>query len=221
MMGGVDCDVWGETMVPGLWAAGEVACVSVHGANRLGGNSLMETIVFGRRAGEAAARRAREERDSGSRISEAVLNDELARIKGVLGGEDGERPGAIREELAKHLYDNAGVFRTEAALTSAREKVADLRLRARTLRLDDHGSSFNTDLTAALELQSLLECADCLVTAALARQESRGGHSRLDFPTRDDDRWMKHSLCWNDQGDVRLDYKPVTVTRWQPMARSY
>ncbi|MGI9116149.1 MAG: FAD-dependent oxidoreductase [Gaiellales bacterium] len=221
MMGGVDCDVWGETIVPGLWAAGEVACVSIHGANRLGGNSLMETIVFGRRAGQAAAERVKEQGDTGARIEPAVLADEDRRIAALVDNANGERPGLLREELAKTMYDKAGVFRTEAALAECQEKVHELRERAKTLKMDDHGAIFNTDLTSALELHSLLECADCLVTSALARKESRGAHSRLDHTERDDDAWLKHTLNWNDNGQVRLDYKPVTITKHQPLARSY
>ena len=220
-MGGIDVDIWGETILPGLWAAGECACVSVHGANRLGGNSLMETITFGRRAGAAAAARFLEEGDVGARIEAAEVRDEERRLHGLLTSTSGERPWQIREELAKTMYDKAGVFRTESVLEECREKVRELRERARTLRLDDHGNAFNTDLTSALELHSLLEGADCLVTGALARTESRGAHSRLDYPERDDERWMRHTLAWHERGEVRLDYKPVTITKYQPLVRSY
>ncbi len=221
MMGGVDCDVWGETMVPGLWAAGEVACVSVHGANRLGGNSLMETIVFGRRAGQATAERVLEQGDTGARIEPSVLAEEDRRIAGILNNIEGERRSVLRDELAKTMYDKAGVYRTGPSLLECQDKVHELRERSQNLRLDDHGSVFNTDLMEALELHSLLECADCLVTSALARNESRGAHARLDFTERDDDHWIKHTLNWNDGGQVRLDYRPVTITKYQPLARSY
>jgi succinate dehydrogenase/fumarate reductase flavoprotein subunit len=220
-MGGIDVDVWGETIVPGLWAAGEVACVSVHGANRLGGNSLMETITFGRRAGQAAAQRVLDEVDVNARIDAATLADEDRRIAALLNSTDGPRPWELRDRLGKTMYDKAGVFRTEQTMQEARATIAELREQARSLRLDDHGSSFNTDLTSALELLAMLECADCLVTGGLARQESRGAHSRLDFPDRDDERWMKHTLAWYDEGQVRLDFKPVTVTKYQPLVRSY
>jgi succinate dehydrogenase / fumarate reductase flavoprotein subunit len=220
-MGGVDVDPWGESIIPGLWAAGEAACVSVHGANRLGGNSLMETITFGRRAGEATARRVLEEGDVGARIESGVVSDERRRLEGLLGSSSGERPWEVREELGKTMYDKAGVFRTESVLAECRETIGELRERAQRLRLDDHGTTFNTDLVSALEVHAMLECADCLVTGAIARQESRGAHSRLDFPDRDDDRWMKHTLAWCDRGQVRLDYKPVTVTKYQPLVRSY
>ncbi len=220
-MGGVDVDIWGESIIPGLWAAGEVACVSVHGANRLGGNSLMETITFGRRAGQATGERVREEGDTGARIEASVVADEQRRIDALLSRDTGERPAAIRERLAKSMYDKAGVFRTESTLKEALETVGELRERAQRLVLQDHGQLFNSDLVQSFELTALLECADCLVTGALARQESRGAHSRLDFTERDDERWMKHTLTWCDQGEVRLDYKPVTVTRFQPVVRSY
>jgi succinate dehydrogenase / fumarate reductase, flavoprotein subunit len=220
-MGGIDVDVWGETRIPGLWAAGEVACVSVHGANRLGGNSLMETITFGRRAGQATATRVLEEPDPNARIDAAELADEDRRIAALLDSSTGPRPWELRDRLAKTMYDKAGVYRTEQTLAEAREVIAELREQARTMRLDDHGSTFNTDLQSALELHAMLECADCLVTGAVARQESRGAHSRLDYPDRDDERWMKHTLAWYDAGEVRLDFKPVTVTKYQPLVRSY
>jgi len=209
-----------QTDVEGLYAIG-VTSSGLHGANRLGGNSLMETIVFGRRAGQAAAERVLEQGDTGARIEPGVLADEDRRIAGILNNDQGERPGLLREELAKTMYDKAGVYRTEAALGECQEKVHELRERAKTLKLDDHGSVFNTDLTNALELISLLECADCLVTSALARKESRGAHSRLDFTERDDETWLKHTLHWCDDGEVRLDYRPVTITKHQPLARSY
>jgi succinate dehydrogenase/fumarate reductase flavoprotein subunit len=220
-MGGVDVDIWGESIVPGLWAAGEVACVSVHGANRLGGNSLMETITFGRRAGQAAAERVLAEGDTGARIERSVVEDERNRINALLNATDGERPGAIREQLAKTMYDKAGVFRTQSVLEECVSEVRALRERGRHLRIEDRSSLFNSDLVQALELESMLECADCLVTGAVARQESRGAHARIDFTERDDANWMKHSLAWNDRGEVRLDYKPVTVTKYQPLVRSY
>ena len=162
-----------------------------------------------------------EEGDTGARVEPGVLAEEDRRIAALVGGDTGERPGALREELAKTMYDKAGVFRTEAALGECQETVHRLRERAKTLKIDDKGSIFNTDLIGALELNALLECADCLVTSALARKESRGAHSRLDFTERDDDHWLKHTLNWNDDGQVRLDYKPVTITKHQPLARSY
>jgi succinate dehydrogenase / fumarate reductase flavoprotein subunit len=219
-MGGVDADVDGRTIMPGLYAAGECACVSVHGANRLGGNSLMETITFGRRAGAHAGEDALAGRN-GSLVPDALVRDATARIRAIFGRSGGERPWQVREELATVMYDDAGIFRTDERLTRCLAAVGDLRERGGEVVVDDTGDRFNTDLTSVLELESMLEMADCLVTGALARQESRGAHTRLDHPERDDERWMKHTLTWSDGGKVRLDYKPVTVTRFQPMARSY
>ena len=221
-MGGVDVDNWGESIIPGLWAAGEVACVSVHGAEPsrrqlADGDDHLRPPRRRRRP----ATRVREEGDTGARIEASVVADEQRRIDALLSRETGERPAAIRERLAKSMYDKAGVFRTESTLKEALETVGELRERAQRLVLQDHGQLYNSDLVQSFELTALLECADCLVTGALARQESRGAHSRLDFTERDDERWMKHTLTWCDQGEVRLDYKPVTVTRYQPVVRSY
>jgi len=219
-MGGVDTDVDGQTILPGLYAAGECACVSVHGANRLGGNSLMETVTFGRRAGSHAGENALADRN-GALVPASAVRDAESRVRAIFGRSSGQRPWQVREELATSMYDDAGVFRNQERLERCLTAVGDLRERGRDVVVDDTGDRFNTDLVSVLELESMLEMADCLVTGALARQESRGAHTRLDHPERDDERWMKHTLAWCDGGAVRLDYKPVTVTRFQPMARSY
>ncbi|MEO9175699.1 MAG: succinate dehydrogenase/fumarate reductase flavoprotein subunit, partial [Gaiellales bacterium] len=132
----------------------------------------------------------------------------------------GERPYVVRNELAEVMYDKAGIFRTSERLTECLDKVHELRERIGKVVVDD-GQTFNTDLTSVFELESMLEAADCLVTSGLAREESRGAHTRLDFPERDDDKWMRHTLSWHDAGEVRLDYKPVTITKYQPQVRSY
>jgi succinate dehydrogenase / fumarate reductase flavoprotein subunit len=219
-MGGVDTDVHGQTSLPGLYAAGECACVSVHGANRLGGNSLMETITFGRRAGSHAGADALENHN-GALVAESSVRDADARIRAIFGREGGERPWQVREELATAMYDDAGVFRTRERLERCLTAIDDLRERGADVVVDDTGDRFNTDLVSVLELESMLEMADCLVTGALARTESRGAHTRLDHPERDDEEWMRHTLAWYDGGKVRLDYKEVTVTRFEPMVRSY
>jgi succinate dehydrogenase / fumarate reductase flavoprotein subunit len=219
-MGGVDTDVHGQTILPGLYAAGECACVSVHGANRLGGNSLMETITYGRRAGSHAGEDALANRN-GALVAESAVRAADARIRAIFGREGGERPWQVREELATVMYGDAGVFRTSERLERCLTAIGDLRERGGDVVVDDTGDRFNTDLVSVLELESLLEMADCLVTGALARTESRGAHTRLDHPERDDEEWMRHTITWNDGGKVRLDYKPVTVTRFQPMVRSY
>ena len=219
-MGGVDTDSDGQTLLPGLYAAGECACVSVHGANRLGGNSLMETITFGRRSGAHAGAEALANRN-GALVAASAVRDADSRIRAIFGRAGGQRPWQVREELATSMYDDAGVFRNQERLERCLTAVGDLRERGRDVVVDDTGDRFNTDLVSVLELESMLEMADCLVTGALARQESRGAHTRLDHPERDDERWMKHTLAWYDGGKVRLDYKPVTVTRFEPMVRSY
>ena len=219
-MGGVDADVDGRTLMPGLYAAGECACISVHGANRLGGNSLMETITFGRRAGSHAGHDAIEHRNGGL-VSESAVRDTDARIRSIFARTGGERPWQVREELATTMYDDAGIFRTQERLERCLTKIGELRERGANVVVDDTGDRFNTDLLSVFELESMLEMADCLVTGGLARRESRGAHTRLDYPARDDEEWMRHTLAWYDGGTVRLDYKPVTVTRFDPMTRSY
>jgi succinate dehydrogenase / fumarate reductase flavoprotein subunit len=220
-MGGVDTDGSGKTLLPGLYAAGECACVSVHGANRLGGNSLLETVVFGRRAGAAAALALRENGLGGDLppSAERVSERKIARL---LEGGGRERPYVLRQELADAMYDNAGIFRTAERLDEAKLKVLELRERfAAGVVVQDRSRTFNTDLIAALELESMLEMADCLVTGAVARTESRGAHTRLDYPERDDERWLRHTLTTNEDGEVRLDYREVTITEFQPAVRSY
>jgi len=220
-MGGVDTDLWGRTSMPGLYAAGEAACVSVHGANRLGGNSLLETVVFGRRSGMAAAQDVRSN-GKGGVFSPAAVRVAERRIKGLLDVESGERPAVLRRELADMMYDNAGIFRTAEKLDACKAGVTELRGRYdRGIVIQDKGRTFNSDLVQAIELGAMLEMADCLVTGAVAREESRGAHSRLDFPERDDENWLRHTLAYNDDGEVRLDYKPVTITEYEPAVRTY
>ena len=220
-MGGVDTDMFGRTLLPGLYAAGEAACVSVHGANRLGGNSLLETVVFGRRSGAAAAQEVRSNGTGGVYPPAAVRATER-RLEAMVDQSTGERPHVIRQELADTMYENVGIFRTEEKLEEAKVKIGEMRERyARGVLVHDKGRSFNTDLIQALELGSMLEMADCLVTGAIARTESRGAHSRLDFPERDDENWLRHSIAHYDDGQVRIDYKDVTITQHQPTVRSY
>jgi succinate dehydrogenase / fumarate reductase flavoprotein subunit len=222
-MGGVDTDVWGRTSMPGLYAAGECACVSVHGANRLGGNSLLETVVFGRRSGAAAAQDVRSN-GSGGVFSPSAVRVAERRIAQLLYNFDGVRPHVIRDELADTMYSNAGIFRTAEGLEQCVADIADLRERYRDglgVVIQDKSRTFNSDLIQALELGSMLQMADCLVTGAVARTESRGAHSRLDHPDRDDEHWLRHSLTSYDDGQVALDYKAVTITEFEPAVRTY
>jgi len=219
-MGGVDTDVWGQTELEGLYAAGECACVSVHGANRLGGNALMETITFGKRAGSHAAEWALTHTTVS--VPAGVEADAERELKRLLDREVGERPWSIRDELATTMHENFGVFRREDQMLEQGEIVADLRDRYESVVVDDKGAVFNTDLTQALELGFLLELADCMVVSGLARKESRGAHARPhDYPDRDDENFMKHTVVRSVDGRSQLDWRPVTVTKWQPQERKY
>jgi succinate dehydrogenase / fumarate reductase, flavoprotein subunit len=219
-MGGVDTDLWGKTSLEGLYAAGEVACVSVHGANRLGGNALMETITFGKRAGRAAADWALSHTTVA--VPEGAVSDAERELAELLDREEGERPHAIRDEMAETMNENFGVFRREDQMLRQGEIVRSLQERYERVVVEDKGDVFNTDLTQALELRFLLELASCMVEAGLARKESRGAHARpYDFPDRDDENFMKHTLVtWADDRP-QLTWEPVRVTKWQPQERTY
>ena len=229
-MGGIPTNVETEvlsdndTVVPGLYAAGEVACVSVHGANRLGTNSLLDINVFGRRAGIAAA-------DFANSHDFVPLPDDpqqytIALVEGLRSGTGGERVAAIRRDLQQTMDLNAQVYRTEATLKQALTDIHDLRRRYRHVAVQDKGARFNTDLLEAIELGFLLDLAEVTVVGALERKESRGGHAREDYPNRDDVNYMRHTMAYRipgagDESGVRVDYKPVSITRYQPMERKY
>jgi succinate dehydrogenase / fumarate reductase, flavoprotein subunit len=219
-MGGVDTDVWGQTSVTGLYAAGECACVSVHGANRLGGNALMETITYGKRAGAHAADWALSH--TTVEVPRSTETDAVRELRTLLHRREGERPWSIRDELAQTMHENFGVFRREDQMQRQGEIVAALRDRYEHVVVDDKGEVFNNDLTQALELGFLLELAECMVLAGLARKESRGAHARPDdYPNRDDENYMKHTLvAWVD-GEPELDWRDVTMTKWEPQERKY
>jgi succinate dehydrogenase / fumarate reductase flavoprotein subunit len=219
-MGGVDTDVWGRTEIEALYAAGEVACVSVHGANRLGGNALMETITYGKRAGRHAADWALS--NTTVTVPAAVEADAEREVKQLLDRTDGERPWKIRDELAHTMHVNFGVFRREEQMVEQGEIVAGLRERYERVVVEDKGDVFNSDLTQALELGFLLELAECMVVCGLARKESRGAHARpYDFPDRDDENYLRHTIVTWEDGAPKLDWKPVTITKWQPEERKY
>jgi succinate dehydrogenase / fumarate reductase, flavoprotein subunit len=219
-MGGVDTDVWGQTALTGLYAAGEVACVSVHGANRLGGNALMETITFGKRAGRHAADWAMGHTTLVEPTSQ--LADAERELKALLDRDEGERPWQIRDELAETMHVNFGVFRREDQMKKQGKIVARLRERYERVVVEDKGNVFNSDLTQALELGFLLELAECMVVSGLARKESRGAHARPhDFPGRDDANYLRHTIVTWEDGRPRLDWRPVTMTKWEPQERTY
>jgi succinate dehydrogenase / fumarate reductase flavoprotein subunit len=219
-MGGIDTDVWGRTELEGLYAAGECACVSVHGANRLGGNALMETITYGKRAGRHAAEWALA--NTTVTVPESVVSDAERELKTLLDRTEGERPWKIRDELGETMHENFGVFRREEQMLQQEEIIAGLRERYEHVVVEDKGNVFNNDLTQALELGFLLELADSMVVSGVARKESRGAHARpYDYPNRDDANYMKHTIVrWIADRPV-LDWKPVTMTKWQPQERKY
>jgi succinate dehydrogenase / fumarate reductase flavoprotein subunit len=219
-MGGVETDVWGRTSLEGLYASGECACVSVHGANRLGGNALMETITFGKRSGAHAAEWALTH--TTIEVPESLETDAEHELRELLDRTEGERPWSIRNELAETMHVNFGVFRREDQMRKQGEIVGSLRERYENVVVEDKGEVFNSDLTQALELGFLLELADCMVVAGLERKESRGAHARPhDFPVRDDENYMRHTLVTWQDGRPKLNWKPVTATKWQPMERTY
>ncbi|MDH6217379.1 succinate dehydrogenase flavoprotein subunit [Streptomyces pseudovenezuelae] len=229
-MGGIPTNVEGEvlsdntTVVPGLYAAGEVACVSVHGANRLGTNSLLDINVFGRRAGIAAAEYS--QKASYVELPEDPAQQVIDQVEHLRNSTGSERVGVLRRELQECMDANVMVFRTEQTIKTAVEKIAELRERYRNVSIQDKGRRFNTDLLEAIELGNLLDLAEVMAVSALARKESRGGHYREDYPNRDDVNFMRHTMAYREVGDdgtesIRLDYKPVVQTRYQPMERKY
>jgi succinate dehydrogenase / fumarate reductase flavoprotein subunit len=220
-MGGVKTDVDGATEVPGLYAAGEVACVSVHGGNRLGANSLLDTLIFGRRAGVHAANRAKG--TAPGHISRAVLTDEERQISDLIARErgSGRRVSEIRRELGDTMDRHVAVFRDEEGITKALEIVRRLKEEAQSAYIDDKAAVFNQDVLGALELSYMLDCAECACMGALHRTESRGAQYRTDYPERNDDEWLKHiDLTKGDDGP-EISYSDVTITEWQPMERTY
>jgi succinate dehydrogenase flavoprotein subunit len=223
MMGGISTDLDGATPLPGLYAAGEAACVSINGANRLGSNSLTEILVFGARAGKAAAAFACEQRaprpsilaqghDEQQRIEEQFLRKTAGR----------ERIAVLRAEMQQTMEEAASIYRTGATLEKAVEKLQSLQERFHDVTLDDSSYTFNTELMAALELSYMLDVAEAIVQAALQRRESRGSHQRTDYPERDDHEFLTHSLTYRSaSGPPRVDYLPVSITRWPPGKRVY
>jgi succinate dehydrogenase flavoprotein subunit len=220
-MGGVKTDIDGATSIPGLYAAGEVACVSVHGGNRLGANSLLDTLIFGRRSGEHAAARAK--RVEVGRASQAVLADAERQVSELLGHEpgNGRRTSEIRRELGETMDQHVAVFRTGEGIQEALETVKRLQEEARTAYIDDHGAVFNQDVLGAIELGFMLDNAECTCVAALHRTESRGAQYRTDFPERNDEEWLKHIDVSRDTEGPEISYSPVTITQWQPAERTY
>jgi succinate dehydrogenase / fumarate reductase flavoprotein subunit len=228
-MGGIPTDSDGVTPLKGLYAAGECACVSVHGANRLGGNSLLETIVFGKRAGEHAARKAGKSEmarfapaqpPSQDVLKEAVAIEE-ARLTGWLCAGEGERPADIRDDLTHLMTEKVGIFRDEQNLKEALAKIKELRARFAKTTVRNNTRRLNQELVTALDVQGMLDLAELVTLGALARTESRGSHFRTDFKQRDDEHWMKHTLARLTDAGPQLTYSPVRVTKYKPTKREY
>jgi succinate dehydrogenase / fumarate reductase, flavoprotein subunit len=226
IMGGIKTDVDGATSIEGLYAAGEVACVSVHGGNRLGANSLLDTLIFGRRAGEHAARRA--QTIPMPSAADAQLREDAAMIDAIVAREHGggRRVSEIKQELGATMNQHVAVYRDQAGLRQAHEIVMRLKEEAQHAYIDDRGTVFNQDVLGAIELGYMLDCAEAIVVASIERTESRGAQFRTDFPERNDDEWLKHiDISLNVNGDgppgPQISYSPVTITQWQPEERKY
>ena len=223
MMGGISTDVNAATPIAGLYAAGEAACVSINGANRLGSNSLPELLVFGARAGRGAAEYASSHTDT-TAAAIAQGKDEYTRLTKDLGGKRGgrERIATLRDEMQKTMEQSAGIYRTRDSLAKAVEVLRQLQDRYQGIVIEDQSRTFNTERVSALELSFMLDVAETMVTSALHREESRGAHQRTDFPKRDDARFLKHSMVHRQgDGSCRVDYTPVTITKLPPGERVY
>ena len=219
MMGGISTNIRGEATIPGLFAAGEAACVSIHGANRLGGNSLLETLVFGKQAGIAAAAYVR----TAPRVSvtDADLTSQTSAVRAMSERSDGEDPSTLRTAMQETMDTLVGIYRVPEELRTALGQIRALRERYRNVRVVDRSKLYNLNLTDALETGHMLELAETIVVGAIARTESRGAHTRVDFPKRDDAQWMKHTLATRGPDGPMLSYAPVAYTRWEPKERVY
>jgi len=221
MMGGVHTDIQGATPVAGLYAAGETACVSINGANRLGSNSLPELLVFGARAGKAAASYAASAPGPSSAVA-AQAHDERRRLDALIGQGGTERVAALRDEMQATMEDAAGIYRTGPGMAKGADALGELQERMAGVRVSDTSRAFNTELVAALELANMLDVAETMLQSGLHREESRGAHQRTDFPARDDERFLTHTLVHrNADGSSRVEQLPVTITRWPPGERKY
>jgi len=219
-MGGVAANVDGETGVPGLYAAGEVACVSVHGGNRLGANSLLDTLVFGRRSGVHAAEMVKSTQHLG--VDDSAADDDKNNIQKLLANDKNESFGQIRLDMGTAMKEHFGVFRDENGMREGIEKIESVKKRAEDVYVADKGNIFNTNLLFTLELGFMLECAESIAVSAATRTESRGAHTRTDLPDRDDANWLKHILVsQNEDGGQELSYKDVVITDWEPVVRQY
>ena len=223
MMGGIDTDITGATALSGFYAAGECACVSINGANRLGSNSLTELLVFGSRAGKAAAQFALESPRLNTASLDLQVAEEQERIRRNFFKKEGgtERIFTLRKEMNETMETSAGIYRSEKSLKESCNKIKELKDRFSNIIMEDRSVTFNTELTSALELEFMLDVAEAIVYSALERTESRGSHQRTDFPARDDENFLKHSLAYRNDTEPRIDYKDVVITKWPPGERVY
>jgi succinate dehydrogenase / fumarate reductase flavoprotein subunit len=222
-MGGIDCNAKCETSIRGVYAAGECACISVHGANRLGGNSLLETLVFGKIAGEQAGIYAKAAMLDGGNddLLQQALTSENGRVEHFFQGSGDQDPSILREEMRKTMVDKVFLFRTKQQLSEASEKVKELKKRFNRLRPINGHKTYNLDMIRTIELEDMLALSEAIVSSALSREESRGSHTRLDFPKRNDERFLKHTLASRTSDGPRIDYSEVKITRFQPEERKY
>ena len=222
-MGGIECDKDSASRVKGFYAAGEGACVSVHGANRLGGNSLLDTIVFGKIAGDYASEYVLGKADlgAGDKALEDVRAKEEEKLKKLISSDGSEDPSKIKEEMQSLMMNNVGIFRTKEALAEAAKKIKELRERYKKIRLKHNGLKFNYNLTWNIELGGSLDVAEVVIAGALTREESRGSHFRRDFTKRNDDRFLKHTLAYYTPDGPKLEYSDVTLGYWEPKERKY
>jgi fumarate reductase flavoprotein subunit len=223
MMGGIQTDLEGATSLPGLFAAGEVACVSINGANRLGSNSLTELLVFGARAGRAAAQFAGSQAAPSSALMAQAEDEERRLYRDFLQNSGGsERVSPLRDEMQDAMEEGVGIYRDEEGLLQAEDKIRELKERFQSVSIDDKSLTFNTELISVLELENLLDLSEVVVSSALARKESRGAHQRTDHPDRDDDNYLAHTMAYrSDEGAPRIEFAPVTITQWPPGERIY
>ncbi len=221
MMGGVSTDIEGKTPLDGLYAAGETACVSINGANRLGSNSLVECLVFGARAGEAASTYAREQEFATAGVLDQLVHFEEQELRGKFSADGTESIAGIRTDLQTAMEQGAGIYRQEGDLKVACEQVATLKERYRNLRIEDMSEVYNTEFISAIELGCMLDVAETVANSARLREESRGSHARSDYEARDDEHFLSHSLAYKTEDGPNIEYVPVTITRWQPEERKY
>jgi succinate dehydrogenase / fumarate reductase flavoprotein subunit len=219
-MGGIETDINGLTRLPGVWAAGEAAAVSLHGANRLGSNSTGECLVWGGITGAEIAR-ALPSLGEPAPVPDALLGEREGHFAEILGREGPENIYALRRELRTMMDHDVGVFRTRDELCHGLGVVRDIRERAHRAPVADKNALYNSNLFHALELENLLDLAEVTILGAIAREESRGAHARRDCPTRDDEHWLRHTLAWYTGGVPRLDHKAVTIDTWKPVERKY